>query len=41
MAMVHAFAIAEDHPRMRGEHRVLGVPVGRARGIIPACAGST
>ena len=30
-----------DHPRMRGEHLPGPHPAGHARGIIPACAGST
>ena len=30
-----------DHPRMRGEHVLVGAPRPVQRGIIPACAGST
>ena len=31
----------EDHPRMRGEHRLGRDPAEVEPGIIPACAGST
>ena len=31
----------EDHPRIRGEHQVRPFGINRARGIIPAYAGST
>ena len=34
-------SMPEDHPRIRGEHRPLGLPRGDRAGIIPAYAGST